>query len=86
MKSYVFKVVIEPDTYADGRPAFMAYCPALPGTTTWGDSVEEALRNVHEAAEMVLEDMIEHGELLPEASLDGVTTINEPVVSVTVPS
>ena len=60
MKPYVFKVVIEPDTYADGRPAFMAHCPALPGTTTWGDTMEEALHNVHEAAEMVLEDMIEH--------------------------
>ena len=86
MKSYVFKVVIEPDTYPDGHPAFMAYCPALPGTTTWGDTVEEALENVREAAEMILEDMRAHGEPLPEAAREGVTTINEPVVAVTVPS
>lgn len=86
MKSYVFTVVIEPDVYEDGRQAYMAYCPLLQGTTTWGDTQKEALTNVQEAVAMVIESMIEHGEALPEESKEGVVTSNEPVVAVTVPS
>ncbi len=31
MKSYVFRVVIEPDKFEDGREAWHASCPALKG-------------------------------------------------------
>jgi hypothetical protein len=31
MKTYTFKVVIEPDEDAQGNPAWHAYCPALVG-------------------------------------------------------
>jgi hypothetical protein len=31
MKSYVFKVAIEPDKFEDGRDAWHASCPALKG-------------------------------------------------------
>lgn len=77
MKSYVFRVVLEPD-----EDAWRAYIPELEGkgASTWGQSKEEALRNIHEVAQMVLEALLEDGEPLPAS----VTAIDEPVVAVTV--
>jgi hypothetical protein len=43
MKSYIFRVVIEPDKFEDGRDAWHGFCPALKGCHTWGHTYEEAL-------------------------------------------
>lgn len=77
MKSYVFRVVLEPD-----EDTWRAYIPELEekGASTWAQSKEEALRNIHEVAQMVLEALLEDGEPLPPS----VTAIDEPVVAVTV--
>lgn len=76
MKSYVFSVKLEPD--AD---AWRAYVPALEskGAATWGETREEALKNMHEVLQMVLEDLLEEGVALPA----GVTVMDEAVVAVT---
>jgi len=77
VKSYLFRVVLEPD-----EEAWRAYVPDLEakGGATWGRTKEEALGNIREVAQMVIESMLEDGEALPP----GVTEMNEPVVAVTV--
>ena len=45
-------IVIEKDT--DG---YYAYCPELPGCQTQGDTFEEVMANIKEAAELYLETM-----------------------------
>jgi predicted RNase H-like HicB family nuclease len=77
VKSYVFRVILEPD-----EDAWRAYLPDLEsrGAATWGNSREEALRNINEVAQMVIESMLEDGEPLPA----GVTEVDEPVIAVTV--
>ena len=65
MKSNIFKVVIEDDAFEDGRKAYHAFCPALPGCHTWGHTAEEALVNIREAVELYVEDLIEAGEPIP---------------------
>ncbi len=62
MKTYVFNVVVEPD---DGR--WHAYCPVLEerGAATWGETQEEALKNIQEVVQMVVEEMIRDGEPIP---------------------
>lgn len=77
MKSYVFRVVLEPD-----EQAWRAYIPELEvkGGATWGRTKEEALRNIHEVAQLVIESMLEDGEALPR----GVAEVDEPVVAVSV--
>ena len=77
MKSYVSRVVLEPD-----EDVWRAFIPELEkgGAATWGKTREEALRNVQEAAQMVIECLLEDGEPLPPR----VTEINDPVVVVTV--
>jgi predicted RNase H-like HicB family nuclease len=77
MKSYVFPVVIEPDE--DG---WRAYVPELEskGAATWGHTKDEALKNVQEVAQMVIEALLEDGESLPAS----VTISDRPLVAVNV--
>ena len=65
MKSHIFKVLIEEDKFEDGRQAYHAFCPALPGCHTWGHTPEEALTNVQEAVELYVEDLLASGEPIP---------------------
>jgi predicted RNase H-like HicB family nuclease len=64
VKSYVFRVVLEPD-----QDVWRAFIPELEakGAATWGNTKEEALRNIHEVAQMVIEALLEDGEPLPRA-------------------
>ena len=77
MKTYTFKVVVEPD-----EDRFHAYCPALQqqGAATWGHSEEEALKHIHEVVRMVVEELLKDGESIPA----GVEIREETLVSVTV--
>lgn len=85
-KTYVFKIVIEDDTFEDGRPAYHAYCPALQqyGAATWGETKEEALRHIQEVVEMVVEELLEDGIQLPDSPQPDVQVFAEPRVAVTV--
>ncbi|HEY6290559.1 MAG TPA: type II toxin-antitoxin system HicB family antitoxin [Terriglobia bacterium] len=77
MRSYVFKVVVELDS-----DKWRAYVPELEanGAATWGHTQEEAFRNIQEVAKMVIEDMLEDGDPVPE----GVIVSEEPLLAVTV--
>mgnify|MGYP001571684648 CR=1 FL=1 len=57
---YVFTIEITPDEFVDGRPAFQASCPSLPGCHTWGYTHDQALHNIQEAIELYIEDLIEN--------------------------
>ena len=61
MKTYSFKVVVEPDEDALGNPAWHAYCPALEGVgaATSGRTREEALKNINEVVRMIVEEFLE---------------------------
>ncbi len=54
------EVVVEPDE--DG---FHAYCPALKGLHTGGNTKEEALENAGYAASAYLESLISHKDPIP---------------------
>ena len=84
MKSYVFKVVVEDDEHEDGRKAYHAYCPALEslGAATWGDTKEEALKNIGDVLQMVVEELIDEGKEIPPEAL--VASTESPAVVVTV--
>jgi predicted RNase H-like HicB family nuclease len=87
MKTYNFKVVVEPDEDFDGNPSgWHAYCPALAkqGGSTWGATETEALKNINDVVHMVVESMLAHGEPVPEEPADQVQVTVEPRVAVTV--
>jgi predicted RNase H-like HicB family nuclease len=81
MKTYSFRIVVEPD-----GERWHAYCPARgrPGGASWGYSREEALRNIQEVVQMVVESLLEHGEAVPEEPGDQVRVFAEPQVAVNV--
>jgi len=66
MKTYLFKVVVEPD-----ENVWTAYCPTLltQGASTWGKTQREALKHIHEVVEMIVGELIEDGEAVPPKTL-----------------
>jgi predicted RNase H-like HicB family nuclease len=90
MKTYNFKVVVEPDEDAEGNPAWYASCPALEsaGAATSGRTREEALRQINEVIHMIVLEFIEEGKALPEGPEDAVrvelVSQEEPRIAVTV--
>lgn len=54
------QVIIEPD-----EVGFHAYCPALKGLHTSGDTEEEALANARDVAIAYLDSIIKHGDPIP---------------------
>ena len=65
-------------TGSSGEPPFPNAGPEV--RRTWGATREEALRKIQEVAQMVVEDMIEDGEALPESAV----VSDEPAVAVNV--
>ena len=79
MKTYLFQVVLQREE--DGR--WSVWIPTLPGLASWGHTKEEALRNIQDAAEAYVEDMIEAGEPIP-VQAGKVDVLDSPAVAVTV--
>jgi antitoxin HicB len=77
VKSYIVPIVIEPD-----EDVWRAYVPELEahGAATWGPTADEALRNMQEVMQMIVEEYLEEGKQLPEF----VTISDRPTVSVNV--
>ncbi len=78
MQSYVFNVELVHET--DGR--WSAGIAALPGCATWGNSREEALRNIQDAAEAYIRAATKVGRKVPTGA--AVRVSDEPVVAVTI--
>jgi predicted RNase H-like HicB family nuclease len=75
-RTYVFPIDLTPET--DGR--WSATCPTLPGCATWARSREDALRNIQEAIEAYVDDVLDSGEKLPA----GARMLDHVAVTVTV--
>ncbi len=57
VRSYIFPVAIERD-----EDVWRAYVPELEekGAATWGHTQDEALKNLQEVVQMVIEEMLEN--------------------------
>ncbi|MDO8671698.1 MAG: type II toxin-antitoxin system HicB family antitoxin [Dehalococcoidia bacterium] len=63
MKTYSYLVILHPE---EGR--YWVSVPALPGCYSQGDTVDGAIDNVREAITLCIEDLVAHGEPIPEES------------------
>ena len=60
------KVTIEVDIRVEpDEDSFHAYCPALKGLHTCGDTEEEALNNAIDATIAYIHSLIKHGDSIP---------------------
>jgi predicted RNase H-like HicB family nuclease len=80
MKTYTFRVIVEPD---GGR--WHAHCPALKafGVATWGNTEEEARKHIQEVVQMVVEELQEDGISIPDSPKEDVDVFEGTRVSVT---
>ncbi|MCY3721944.1 type II toxin-antitoxin system HicB family antitoxin [Candidatus Poribacteria bacterium] len=72
MKTYSFQVVLEKDKWPDEpdeNAVWRAYIPALEhkGAASWGYTQREALKNLQDTVELLVEYLLEQGE---EINLD----------------
>lgn len=65
MPTYHYTVILERETGG----GYHAYCPALKGCHSQGDSVDEAIENIREAMGAYLESVESHGEPIPREDL-----------------
>jgi predicted RNase H-like HicB family nuclease len=81
MQTYTFKVVVEQD---DG--GYHAWCPALRGygAVTQGATQAEALKNINEVVQMIVDELREEHIPLPEGPGDDVEIFEGTRVAVTV--
>lgn len=61
MATYRYTMILEPQ--AGG--GYHAYCPALKGCYSQGDTLDEAVENMREAVEAYIESVEAHGEPIP---------------------
>lgn len=69
-----YTVILEPED----EGGYSAYCPALPGCYSQGETLDEATRNIQEAVELYCETLVEDGEPLPKDDV----VVRQAVVSV----
>jgi predicted RNase H-like HicB family nuclease len=81
MKTYTFKVIVEPD--AD---RWHAYCPALQQyrAATWGTTREEAFKHIQEVVQIVIDELREDGIHIPSAPKDEVEVFPDERVAITI--
>ena len=89
MKTYAFQVVVERDKWPDEpdeKAVWRAYIPALEdkGAASWGYTEKEALENLQNAVDLLIEYMQEVGETIPEEPRSQIQVSDEPLITVTV--
>jgi predicted RNase H-like HicB family nuclease len=67
---FVLAVVIEKDS-----DSYFAYCPALQGCYTQGDSYEEVLNNIQDAIRLHIEDRLLNNEPILTSEMVSLTTL-----------
>ncbi|HEX9592532.1 MAG TPA: type II toxin-antitoxin system HicB family antitoxin [bacterium] len=65
MSEYVYTIALEREE--DG--GYHAFCPALKGCHSQGETLDEAVDNLREAIALYLETLTEEGEEIPQEDL-----------------
>jgi len=63
MSEYQYTIILHPDPEEGG---YTVTVPALPGCTTQGETLEEAIAMAKDAIRLHIEGLIEEGETVPE--------------------
>ena len=89
MKTYAFKVVLEKDKWPDEpdeKAVWRAYIPALEhrGAASWGYTAKEALENLQNAVDLLIEYMQEVGEAIPSEPRSQIQVSDVPLITITV--
>jgi predicted RNase H-like HicB family nuclease len=61
----------------DEEVPYWIECPSL-GIASMGETIDDAIRMIHEAIELHLEDLIAHGEPIPPEDVDELPVEGQP--------
>jgi antitoxin HicB len=67
-----YAIILQPESDPDSKGYHNALVPALPGCLRHGENRAQALRNIREAIELCLENLVESGEPIPEDDIEEV--------------
>ena len=89
MKTYAFKVVLEKDKWPDepdSKAVWRAYIPALEhkGAASWGYTEKEAVENLKNAVDLLVEYLLDVGEAIPSEPRSQIQVSDVPSITVTV--
>ena len=89
MKTYLFQAVLEQDKWPDEpdeKAVWRAYIPALEhkGAASWGYTEKEALENLENAVDLLVEHLLEVGEDIPTDPSSQIQVSDVPLVAVAV--
>jgi len=59
-----YRVIIEKETYKDGAPVYVSTVPTL-GISDYGDTIDEAFKNIELAIRFHLECLVEENKAIP---------------------
>ena len=65
MEKYNYTIILEREE--DG--GYHAFCPALPGCHTQGDSYDEVIGNIEDAIKLYIESLKDHEEPIPDEDI-----------------
>ncbi|KPK77752.1 MAG: hypothetical protein AMJ89_01880 [candidate division Zixibacteria bacterium SM23_73] len=65
MEKYNYTIILEREE--DG--GYHAFCPALPGCHTQGDTYDEAMENIKDAIRLYIESLKAHQDPIPEEDI-----------------
>lgn len=65
MEKYNYTIILEREE--DG--GYHAFCPALPGCHTQGDTYDEVMKNIEDALKLYIESLKIHHDPIPEEDI-----------------
>lgn len=64
-----YRIIIEPENYANGKKVYNAYCPTL-GVADYGDSVEAVLESIKDGIQLAIEALKEEKQEIPVDNIE----------------
>lgn len=66
--TFSYPIIVKESAYTDGSPCYEAEHPDLPGCMGQGDSINEAIEDLHHARYLYIESLLEDGLPIPAPS------------------
>ncbi len=71
-RRFTYTVILQPEFDPEFKGYYNALVPALPGCFSYGETRDDALRNIREAIELYIMDLESSGEPIPEDRVEEV--------------
>ena len=71
-RQLTYTIILQPESDPEFKGYYNVSVPALPGSFSYGETRQAALKNIREAIELYIEDLEASGEPIPEDRVEQV--------------